>query len=91
MGSWCGLGSFSDRRLQAVRTVGADIDVLVVSPQFDGPRERRDINPLWRLSAQADSRIEPIPCGEMQWREDTSSAMVEIAHREGQTINLEEQ
>ena len=69
----------------------SDIDVLVVSPQFDGPRDRRDIDLLWRLAAQADSRIEPIPCGEMQWREDTSSAMVEIARREGQTISLEEQ
>lgn len=69
----------------------SDIDVLVVSPRFDGPRDRRDIDLLWRLAAQTDSRIEPVPCGEIQWREDTSSAMVEIARREGQTISLEEQ
>jgi len=69
----------------------SDIDVLVVSPQFDGLRDRRDIDLLWRLAAQTDSRIEPIPCGEVQWREDTSSAMVEIARREGQTISVEDQ
>ena len=48
------------------------------------------INLLWRLAAQSDSRIEPIPCGELQWREDTASAMVEIARREGQEISLDD-
>jgi uncharacterized protein len=69
----------------------SDIDVLVVLPWFDGPRNRRDIDLLWRLAAQTDSRIEPIACGELQWREDTTSAIVEIARREGETIRLEEQ
>ena len=68
----------------------SDIDLLVVSPKFDGQRDRRDIDLLWRLAAQTDSRIEPIPCGEIQWREDTSSAIVEIARREGQIVLLEE-
>jgi predicted nucleotidyltransferase len=64
----------------------SDIDLLVVSPQFDGPRQRRDIDLLWRLAARTDSRIEPVPCGERQWQEDTSSAIVEIARRDGQQI-----
>jgi predicted nucleotidyltransferase len=68
----------------------SDIDFLVVSPRFDGPRDRKDIDLLWRLAAQTDSRIEPIPCGAIQWRDDTSSALVEIARREGQAIGLEE-
>ncbi len=69
----------------------SDIDVLVVSPRFDGPRNRRDIDLLWRLAAKEDSRIEPIPCGERQWDEDVSSAIVEIARREGETISLAEE
>ncbi len=68
----------------------SDIDVLVVSPRFDAPRDRRDIGLLWRLAAKSDSRIEPIPCGERQWEEDSSSAIVEIARREGETISLGE-
>lgn len=64
----------------------SDIDLLVVAPQFDAPRNRSDVDLLWRLAARTDSRIEPIPCGEKQWAEDTSSAIVEIARREGQRI-----
>ena len=67
----------------------SDIDLLVVSPQFDGPRNRRDINLMWRLAAKTDSRIEPIPCGERQWNEDVSSAIVEIARRDGKEITLQ--
>jgi predicted nucleotidyltransferase len=66
----------------------SDIDLLVVSPRFDGSRDRRDIDLMWRLAARTDSRIEPIPCGERQWKEDVSSAVVEIARREGETITL---
>ena len=68
----------------------SDIDVLVVSPLFDTPRNRRDVDRLWRLAARSDSRIEPIPCGERQWNEDSSSVIVEIARREGETIHLDE-
>lgn len=61
----------------------SDIDLLVVSPRFDEPRSRRDIDLLWRVAARVDSRIEPIACGEEQWQEDRASAIVEIAHRQG--------
>ena len=64
----------------------SDIDLLVVSPQFDGMRDRSQINLLWRLVARIDSRIEPIPCGSRQWREDDSSAIIEIARREGEIL-----
>jgi hypothetical protein len=43
---------------------------------------------LWRLAAQTDSRIEPIPCGERQWLEDDASAIIEIARREDETITI---
>ena len=66
----------------------SDIDLLVVSPRFDSLRSRQDVNLLWHSAARSDSRIEPIPCGERQWLEDHSSAIVEIARREGERINL---
>ena len=69
----------------------SDIDLLVVSPRFDSLRDRRDVDLLWRLAARSDSRIEPIPCGERQWLEDNSSAIVEIARRKGEPIRLPEQ
>jgi predicted nucleotidyltransferase len=66
----------------------SDIDLMVVSPRFDGPRNRRDVDLLWRLAARIDSRIEPVACGEKQWEEDDSSAIVEIARREGKRVDL---
>jgi predicted nucleotidyltransferase len=66
----------------------SDIDLIVVSPRFDRPRNRRDVDLLWRLAARVDSRIEPIPCGEKQWEEDDSSAIVEIARREGKRVDF---
>lgn len=67
----------------------SDIDILIVSPLFDGQRNRDNIKLLWRLAARADSRIEPIPCGARQWLEDDSSAIVEIARREGEMITVQ--
>ena len=64
----------------------SDIDLMVVSPRFDGEKVREDTNLLWRAAARTDSRIEPIACGLQQWSEDTSSAIIEIARREGQQI-----
>ena len=64
----------------------SDIDLVVVSPRFDGPRSRDDVKLLWRLAARTDNRIEPIACGERQWRQDDSSAILEIARREGQRV-----
>ena len=69
----------------------SDIDLLVVSRHFDRSRDRRDVDLLWRLAAKTDSRIEPIPCGEQQWDNDVSSAIIEIARREGETISLPEE
>ncbi|MDD5525240.1 MAG: nucleotidyltransferase domain-containing protein [Smithella sp.] len=68
--------------------IWSDIDLLVVSPRFDDQRNREDINLLWRLAARTDNRIEPIPCGEKQWFEDDTSAIIEIARREGETVTI---
>lgn len=64
----------------------SDIDLIVISPQFDEMKDRTFINLLWRIAARIDSRIEPIPCGSRQWREDDSSAILEIARREGEVV-----
>lgn len=64
----------------------SDIDLIVVSPRFDGQRLREDIGTLWYAASQTDSRIEPIACGLQQWNDDTSSAIIEIARREGQLV-----
>ncbi len=61
----------------------SDIDLLAVSPAFDGTFSREFINRLWRVAARTDSRIEPVPCGERQWAEDTATPIIEIARREG--------
>jgi predicted nucleotidyltransferase len=64
----------------------SDIDLIVVSPQFDGKISRDIINKLWHIAARTDSRIEPIPCGQKQWQDNTSDAIIEIARNEGVTI-----
>ncbi len=64
----------------------SDIDLLVISPRFDGEIKHKDVALLWRTIVATDSRIEPIAVGERQWEEDDSSAIIEIARREGKTI-----
>ena len=64
----------------------SDIDLLVVSPQFDDMKDRSSINLLWRLATRIDSRIEPIPCGSRQWRDDDSVAIIEIARQQGELL-----
>ena len=64
----------------------SDIDLIVVAARFDAEVARTDVELLWRVAARTDSRIEPIPCGVRQWAEDQSSAVIEIARREGEII-----
>jgi predicted nucleotidyltransferase len=64
----------------------SDIDVVVVADRFDAGIARADVELLWWVATLVDSRIEPIPCGKRQWSEDQSSAIIEIARREGQII-----
>ena len=66
----------------------SDIDLLVVSLRFDQERDRDDIDLLWCVAARTDTRIEPIAVGERQFKEDDSSAIIEIARREGQIVHL---
>ena len=66
----------------------SDIDLVVVSPRFDGASEFGDVALLWRTAARTDNRIEPVPCGEKQWETDDASAILEIARREGQLVTI---
>lgn len=64
----------------------SDIDLVVISPEFDVSREYELISNLWIATMKADSRIEPIPCGEKEWETDQSRPILEIARREGIVI-----
>lgn len=68
----------------------SDVDLLVVSPKYDRKRTTEDHEDLWMYAARTDSRIEPIPVGEKQYKKDDSSVIIEIARREGQIIPLAE-
>jgi len=63
----------------------SDIDVVVIAPEFDGSREISLVKKLWRATV-ADSRIEPVPCGEVEWETDEARVILEIARREGVVI-----
>jgi hypothetical protein len=63
----------------------SDIDLIVIAPEFDGNRQIQLIKNLWKATS-ADSRIEPIPCGEKEWESDHSRPILEIARREGVII-----
>lgn len=60
----------------------SDIDLVVIAPQFDGPRDVSLVKSLWRATV-CDNRIEPIPCGEHEWETDGSRPILEIARQEG--------
>jgi predicted nucleotidyltransferase len=64
------------------------IDLIVIAPEFDGPRELTLVEKLWLATASADNRIEPIPCGEQEWETDGSRPIIEIARREGVIITV---
>jgi predicted nucleotidyltransferase len=68
----------------------SDIDLLVVSPRYDKKWTHKDWAKLWLIAAHTDVRIEPIPVGEKQYKEDDSSVIIEVARREGQIISLAE-
>ena len=64
----------------------SDIDLVVIAPEFDGPRELTVVEKLWLATASADNRIEPIPCGEREWETEQGRPILEIARQEGIVI-----
>ncbi len=65
----------------------SDIDLVVIAPEFDGPRELELVEKLWQATALADNRIEPIPCGEQEWETEQGRPILEIARNEGVIID----
>ena len=66
----------------------SDIDLVVVSSHFDGKKDFDEVNKLWELTVDTDTRVEPVPVGEREWKEDDSRAIVEIARQEGQIVEV---
>ncbi len=66
----------------------SDIDLVVVAPEFDGPRDNALVKALWRATV-ADDRIEPIPCGEVEWDSGNGRPILAIARSEGVVIEAE--
>lgn len=64
----------------------SDIDLIVIAPEFDEPRTIEMVKRLWRATAFADDRIEPIPCGEREWETNGGRPILEIARQEGVVI-----
>lgn len=67
----------------------SDIDLLVLSSKFDDQYTREDVNMLWRLASDVDSRIEPIAVGEKQWLTDRENPIIEVARMEGVTVKID--
>jgi predicted nucleotidyltransferase len=67
-------------------TADSDIDVIVIAPDFDGPRDRARTALLWRLRASTDSRIEPVGVGVRQWSEDEGNPLIAVARLEGEEV-----
>ena len=66
----------------------SDIDLLVVSSDFDNLIDRSKIDKLWQIAGRTDSRIEPIPCGLERWEKDDYTPIIDIARREGAVVTL---
>lgn len=66
----------------------SDIDVLVISPSFDGVKEQSQLDLLWRVRRYVDSRIEPIAVGTREYEDNDGSPIMEIARREGVKVAL---
>jgi len=66
----------------------SDIDVMVISPRFDPPRNYKDKDLLWTSVLCVDKRIEPIACGVTQWEDDDGTPIFEVARREGVIVEV---
>ncbi len=66
----------------------SDIDLIVVSPDFDNEIECKMLDKLWQLAGRTDYRIEPIPCGLERWEKDDYTPIIDIARNEGTIVTL---
>jgi predicted nucleotidyltransferase len=85
-----GFGVLYGSHVDGRATEWSDIDLIVVSPDFDGDYTWEDVSRLWVLAGHVDSRIEPIPCGVREWDEGDDRAIIEIARRHGVRVTLDD-
>ncbi len=69
-------------------TEWSDIDLIVVSPDFDKKIECGTLDRLWQYAGRTDYRIEPIPCGLERWEQDDYSPIIDVARNEGMMVTL---
>jgi len=60
----------------------SDIDLVVIAPEFDASKDISLVKALWH-AASVDTRIEPIPCGELEWQKEEGRPILDIARRDG--------
>lgn len=75
-------------RATGTATELSDIDLIVVSPDFDKKIECKTLDKLWQLAGRTDYRIEPIPCGLERWEKDDYTPIIDIARTEGAIVTL---
>jgi predicted nucleotidyltransferase len=66
----------------------SDIDLIVVSSDFDNLIEHKILDELWQIAGRTDHRIEPIPCGLERWEKDDYTPIIDIARNEGTIVTL---
>ena len=64
-------------------TADSDIDILLVSRDFDDRTDDRVFGLIWRLTRKVDSRIEPYAIGLQRFNQDDVSPLLQIVKREG--------
>jgi predicted nucleotidyltransferase len=64
-------------------TAHSDIDVLLVSRDFEDRTDDRVFGLIWRLTRKVDSRIEPYAIGLRRFNQDEVSPLLQIVKREG--------
>ena len=70
-------------QVKGTATEWSDIDLVVVSPAFDGPSSDRAVDLLWRARVATRGHVEPIGCGVRRWEEDDGSPLLAIVRKEG--------
>ena len=64
----------------------SDIDLVVISPAFDGPCDHETKMKLWEATAFSDARIEPVPCGEKEWEAGQGSVFMFVDKGQGEIV-----
>jgi predicted nucleotidyltransferase len=68
-------------------TADSDIDVLLVSRDFENRADDRAFGLIWRLTKKVDTRIEPYAIGLSRFNKDDVSPLLQIVKKEGIPIS----